>query len=236
MRILIPALALISLGGMIGCSKSPDQQKTSELQPTPITSSSVAPSFPAIAQATPAQANENTPPKTDEVADALTRVFEHSVKLDETHALSFLVGDFNGDGSQDLAVIVTASDDALAEVNNELANWALEDPKEIPIPGTPAANQLTRPKPVKVDKSDPLLAIIHGVGPQGWRNRDARQTYLLKNAVGTKPEAESAAALRGASGKQNLPPLRGDAIVEVVNGRRGLIFWTGASYSWAPHE
>ena len=211
-----------------------DQQKTSELQPTPITSSSPVPSFPALAQVTPAAQKENGPPKTDEVADAVARVFANSVKLDQNHPSPYLVGDFNGDGSEDIAVITRANADALGDINNELANWTLEDPTEIPIPETPAASQVARSKAVKVDKSDVLLAIIHGVGPQGWRNREARQTYLLKNAVGTGAEAQSAAALRRWSAKQNLPSLRGDAIAESINGRRGLIFWTGASYAWAP--
>src|SRR5215471_3063897 len=236
MRILSLTLALISLAGMIACSRSADQQKTSELQPTPITSVSPAPSLPALAQATPGERKQNAVPKPEEVAEAVARVFANALKLDQTHAPPFLVGDFNGDGSEDIAVITKASDDAVAEINNELANWTLEDPKEIPIPGTPAASQLGRPKSVKVEKSDALLAIIHGVGPQGWRNREARQTYLLKNAVGTRAEAESAEALRHSSSKQNLPPLRGDAIAEALNGRLGLIFWTGAKYAWAPQQ
>ena len=236
MRILFLTLILISLGVMIACSKSPDRQKTSELQPTPITSYSPAPAFPALAEGTPGPAKDNAPPNADEVADAVARVFDNSVKLDQTRAPAFLVGDFNGDGSQDIAVITRASDDSLAQLNNELANWTLEDPKGVPIPGTPAADQPVRPKPLKVEKSDALLAIIHGVGAQGWRNRDARQTYLLKNAAGTGAEVQSAEALRGSSPKQNLPPLKGDAIAEAINGHRGLIFWTGAKYAWTAQQ
>jgi hypothetical protein len=236
MRTLLLIPTLLSLAGMIGCSKSSDQQKTAELQPTPITSSSAAPSFPALEQTTPVPAKGNAPPTADEVASALARVFDNSVKIDPTHATPFLVGDFNGDGSEDIAVIAKASNEAVAQLNDELANWTLEDPKEIPVPGTPAANELARPKAVKVAQNDSLLAIIHGIGPQGWRNRDARQTYLLKNAVGQSVEAESAAALRKSSSKQNLPPLRGDAIAETINGGRGLIVWTGAKYAWAPQR
>src|SRR5437660_2225604 len=125
MRILFTALSLISLGVMIACSKSSEQQKTSELQPTPITSYSPAPSFPALAQSSPGQPNENAPPKTDEVADAVARVFDNSIKLDQTQGTAFLVGDFNGDGSQDIAVITRASDDSVAQLNSELANWTL---------------------------------------------------------------------------------------------------------------
>jgi hypothetical protein len=44
---------------------------------------------------------------------------------------------------------------------------------------------------------------------------------------------QTAAKLRESPANSNLP-LQGDAISETVNGRRGLIFWTGAKYSWAP--
>jgi len=51
-----------------------------------------------------------------------------------------------------------------------------------PIPGSKAANELLRPKSVKVEKTDSLLAIIHGVGRLGWRNREARQIIVTKRS------------------------------------------------------
>jgi hypothetical protein len=219
------------------CTKSVEKPKSAEPEVRAITSSSSpTPSLVALGQATPTPAEPHEsprPPKADEVVDALARVFNKSVSLDETRAPSFVTGDFNGDGSEDLAVVTKATEGSLPEINNELANWILEDPRAIPIPGSKAANELQRPKPVQVEKTDSLLAIIHGVGPQGWRNREARQTFLLRNGAGTNMLVRSIADLRLEPATARLPPLRGDVISETINGYRGLIFWTGAKYSWS---
>ena len=220
----------------IACSKSSDTARSTEPEPHALAnSSSPLPSLVvARASPTPVLANESPrPPKADEVIEAMARVFNQTASLDETHAPSFLVGDFNGDGSEDLAVVTKASENSLAEINNDLANWILEDPRTIPIPGTKAANKLQRPKPVKVEKTDSLLAIIHGVGPQGWRNREARQAFLLRSGAGTNILVRFASDLRSDSANSKLPPFRGDAISETINGRHGLIFWTGAKYAWS---
>ncbi|HYX31043.1 MAG TPA: hypothetical protein VE863_21080 [Pyrinomonadaceae bacterium] len=218
------------------CTKPPDQSGTSELKPLPI-SNSPSPTFSPIAVPTPSATqtiNAASPPKTDEVVAALARVFDKSATLARTSAPTFLVGDFNGDGSEDIAVITKPNEDSLGEINNELANWVLEDPHDVPIPGTKATD--IKPKPVRAEKADTLLAIIHGAGAQGWRNNQARQTFLLRNAAGADATVQTLNTLRTASFKQKLPPLRGDAILETVNGHRGLIFWTGAKYSWAPEQ
>jgi hypothetical protein len=172
-------------------------------------------------------------PKKDEVAGAIARVFVKTVSFDETSGTAFVAGDFNGDGSQDLAVLVKPAQGSLGEVNNELANWTLEDPTEIPVPGTPEANQLNPPRPVKAQQNDLLLAIIHGAGAEGWRSPQARQTYLLRTGGDSGLSVRSLASLRGARDAK-LPPLRGDTITESVKGRGGMIFWTGAKYAWVP--
>ncbi|HEX7723056.1 MAG TPA: hypothetical protein VF397_12915 [Pyrinomonadaceae bacterium] len=221
-----------------GCGKSVETPKSAEPDARAITSSSSpTPSLVALGRATPAPAGPSEspqPPKADEVIEALARVFNKTVSLDETRAPSFVVGDFNGDGSEDLAIVSKANESSLPEINNELANWILEDPRAIPIPGSKAANELQRPKPVKVEKTNSLLAIIHGVGAQGWRNREARQSYLLRNGAGTNILVRSAGELQRDSANSRLPPLRGDAISETMNGHHGLIFWTGAKYAWSP--
>ncbi|HXI62175.1 MAG TPA: FG-GAP repeat protein [Pyrinomonadaceae bacterium] len=234
MTVIVASALLLSA---FACGNSVETPKSAEPEARAITgSSSPTPSLAALGRATPTPAEPAEtprPPKADEVVDALARVFNKSVSLDETRAPSFVVGDFNGDGSEDLAVVTKATESSLPEINNELANWILEDPRAIPIPGSKAANELQRPKPVQVEKTDSLLAIIHGVGAQGWRNREARQTFLLRNGAGTHMLVRSIADLRRDPATPRLPPLRGDAISETMNGHRGLIFWTGAKYSWS---
>ena len=210
-------------------------QKPTEPRPIAV-SSSPSPSFPVLvkATATPEQANViSAAPGVEEVAEAIGRVFNKAATLDRDRSPVFLVGDFNGDGSQDLAAITRPNDAALPEINDELANWTLEDPHEVPVPGSKAGVQPARSKPVKAVQSDQLLAIIHGVGSKGWRNPEARQTFLLRNAAGTNVTVQTTAQQQQPPAKSNLD-LRGDAISETVNGRRGFIFWTGAKYCWAP--
>lgn len=225
---------LLAVSCFVACSKPP---QPAELRPISVSNSpGPGPSYPALAQATatPGQSNAGpNSPGAEEVAKAIARVFGKSASVDQNSAPVFLVGDFNGDGSQDLAVVTKANNDALPEINNELANWTLEDPHQVLVPGSKTADQPRPPKPVKAERNDQLLAIIHGVGPQGWRNPEARQTFLLRNAAGMNATLQTASKLRESPSNSNLS-LRGDSISETVNGHRGLIVWTGAKYAWAP--
>ena len=92
---------------------------------------------------------------------------------------------------------------------------------------------MSKPAPVKVAAGDLLLAVVHGVDVGGWRNPDARQCYLVKNAVGSgmrrRPLAGVPAAIRMRVNRTHI----GDVIVGSRGGEPGLILWTGAAYVWA---
>jgi hypothetical protein len=174
-----------------------------------------------------------SPPKPDDVSIVLARVYEKAVTADTSREPLFLVGDFNGDGSQDLAIPVKPNEAKLGDINSELANWILEDPKTVPIPGLPLGGRKSgAASPVRADKGDALLAIVHGVGTQGWRNPEAKQTFLLKNSGGNSMSAQTVKDLQNSKDRSKLPPLRGDAIREASGEKVGLIFWTGAKYAW----
>lgn len=225
---------LIVLGLAAACRNASDQNKTAELRPVPVSSETPSQLVLPRVSVTPTPVKEDSmPAKPDEVRQAISRIFTQFARMDDSRTPAFMVGDFNGDGSQDIAVITRPTDDSLNEINNELANWVLEDPHDVPIPGTKAAAEMRKPKPTKAEKTDELLTIIHGVGPQGWRNSEARQTYLLRNAVGANTAVQDADKIDKSSLSSNLP-LHGDVIVETVNGHRGLICWTGAKYAWVP--
>ena len=100
------------------------------------------------------------------------------------------------------------------------------------MPGAPAKPALA--KPVRAEKGDTLLAIIHGVGAKGWRNPEAKQTFLLKNGAGSDMTVRALKDVPASKGKTKLPPLRGDTISETVDGKAGILFWTGAKYAWHP--
>src|SRR6187551_2445600 len=116
-------------------------------------------------------------PTEAEVRDAVKRNYEDAVSIDPSRAI--LVGDFNGDNSEDVAVVVRPSREKIAELNSEYVNWILEDPHQ----AHPAELKVHPARP-SIRRNDLLLAVIHGHDREGWRNTLARQTYLLQNSVG----------------------------------------------------
>lgn len=207
--------------------------------PVPIDQSTNAEtSKPAVASnTTPATSALAPPQSTNELQEVTARIYKEAVIVDSSRHDNFVVGDFNGDGSQDIAVVVKPAKGMLAELNSEYANWIREDPFEVGKLAAHADQQqsIKKHKPAVVTARDNLLAVIHGYQTAGWRDPKATQTYLLKNAVGEKLSRESSVSLGGdAANRQQLPPLRGDVIRETVNGISGLLYWTGARYAWHP--
>jgi len=198
--------------------------------PTPILPLSQASIDPLAGKAMP----KPGPPKPEEVASVLQRAYQKAVVTDTSRDPSFVAGDFNGDGSEDIAISVKPNEALLGEINSEFANWILEDPQKIIVQtgDLGVRRPSVQPAPVRAEKGDTLLAIVHGVGREGWRNPEAKQTYLLKNGAGTNMVTESAESLRSGKGKQNLPRVRGDAIRQKIEGRSGLIIWAGSRYAW----
>jgi hypothetical protein len=234
--LLLGVLIVVTASLLLACEKPSDQAKSSELEPRVESNATPTPQTPQfslpIASPSAATPSPAPPPKLDEVRSAVARVFEKAAAPDPTNAPGFVVGDFNGDGSEDLAVVTKAGEGSLREINNDLANWVLEDPRSVPIPGAGPTNRIVAPKPIRAERGDILLAIIHGVGAKGWRNPEARQTFLLKNGAGSNLSVLAVKNLLVSKGKRKLPPLRGDTISETIAGKPGILFWTGAKYAW----
>ena len=160
-------------------------------------------------------------PTDAEVREAIIRNYEDAAVIDNSRPTPFLVGDFNGDNSEDIAIAVKAGKGKLSKLNSEYANWILEDPRQ-PVH---IKDLKSRPAPVTVTGKDSLLAVIHGVKGEGWRSAIAKQTYLLKNAVGESFEKQTNHAKSR---------FRGDVIREKLDGTDGIIYFTGAKYAWHP--
>jgi hypothetical protein len=175
------------------------------------------------------------PPTLEEVTNALHRVFGDDLMADRATRPFFIVGDFNGDSFQDLAVIVRPARDKLQDINSELANWIIQDADAFFIP-PPNKRVVSLPviREAKVAEGEVALAIIHGHGVQGWRNADARQAYLVKHAaatfLGTAPSI-SQKTIRA----MHLP-VATDIIKEVRKNKKGFLFWTGSAYAWHPND
>jgi len=197
---------------------------------TPPASESTQPNAESSSSALPS-------PTLAEAQSAVTRVYNNAVTLDTgvKGGKPFVVGDFNNDGVEDIAVAVRPAKGMLAEINSEYANWIVEDVAKVQVPVERNGRQVLPPNPgpVKIEQNDQLLVIIHGYQKEAWRNAQARQTYLLKNAVGENMLAMPIKyALAGASAKNPHVTVNGDVIKETRRGDSGFIYWTGSKYAW----
>jgi hypothetical protein len=175
------------------------------------------------------------PPTMAEVESAMHRVFGDDLVWEHGTNPVFVVGDFNGDGFEDVAVIAHPAPGKLDDINGELANWTIQDADKFFVP--PSGKRVIKAPhigPSKVSEGEQILAFIHGHGPQGWRNPDARQAYLVKHAaatfLGTAPNIsrKSIRAMHLA--------VQSDIIQGVRQNKKGFLFWTGGAYAWHPGE
>ena len=161
--------------------------------------------------------------KLPEVQEAVRRVFKDLAVIDSASNPSFFTGDFNGDASQDLAVVLKPAQGKLAEMNEEYPTWLLRDPF---LPAR--AEKLT----ISVEERDLLLAIIHGYGENDWRDSQATQTFLLKNSVGNNITVQSTKDFLSAHSGRKLPRPQGDLISETVRGTSGYLYYASSNYAW----
>jgi hypothetical protein len=223
------------------CASSGDANREAVAQPS-ATPGLEQPGVAVTPAATPAPENATptptpVPPQESEIREAVARAYQGAVVFDPKNGQT-VVGDFNGDGSEDIAVAVRPAAGKLEEINSEMANWILEDPRQVAAPDPrkfdphQGVQTLEPPKErPRVAANDHLLAVIHGYKEQGWRNPDARQTYLLKNGVGVEMKSEGRLAAR-AEAQAKTPRLLGDVIRERLGDEQGFLYWTGARYGW----
>ena len=207
MRTLIPCLLIAST--LCACSSAP--RKVAEAPPAP---------YQPTPESTPLQLTPVAAPKQPEVQAAVKRIFKDAAVVDTSHNPNYLSGDFNGDGSQDLAVIVKPM--KLEEMNQDLPPWLIRQPR---------ANRLDRLR-LRIEKDETLLAVIHGYGANHWRDPEATQTFVLKDVVGNDLKVHSPNDFVTANSGRKLPRPQGDLIGETVAGTPGYLYFAQATYSW----
>ena len=163
------------------------------------------------------------PPQLKQVQEALKRVFKDAVVVDTSRKPAFIMADFNGDRSQDIAVVLMPVSEKLPELNEEFPTWMLRDPFG------PIEKRSPR---LRIADKEVLLAVIHGYGVNGWRDQQATQTYLLKNSSGAGMEAHSLKDFTNANQGKSMPRLSGDVLREVLNNKPGYLYYANATYSW----
>ena len=161
--------------------------------------------------------------KLSEVQDAVHRVFKDSAVIDSKSEPGFFTGDFNGDESQDLAVVIKPAAGKLVEMNEEYPAWLLRDP---------TIDTNSKRPVLSISDEESLLAIIHGFGNNNWRDPQATQTFLLKNVVGAKMIVVNGKDFVSNNSGKKLPRPQGDLIGENLRGTDGYLYYASANYAW----
>jgi len=207
MRTIISCLVFALM--VCGCSQSKRQ-----------VAESAPPAYQPSPESTPARLGAPAAARTSEVQEAVKRVFKDAAVVDTSYNPNFLAGDFNGDGSQDLAVILKPV--KLDLMNQELPPWLVREPRTKKDPRIA----------LKIEKDETLLAVIHGYGANDWRDPDATQTFVLKNVIGNDLKVYSGEEFATANTGRKLPRPQGDLIGETVQGSPGYLYFASATYSW----
>src|SRR6185436_16518939 len=107
------AVLLVILSACSGSKRHVAEQTPPVYQPSP--------------ESTPVRVAAPAAAKLSEVQEAVRRVFKDAAVVDTDYNPNYLAGDFNGDGSQDLAVIVKPV--KLDLMNQELPPWLVREPR-----------------------------------------------------------------------------------------------------------
>ena len=206
-------VSLLALSMIIACSKAPKPK--AEAPPSAAFQSTPEPAAPP-----PLAPSVAIAPKLPEVQNKIKTVFKDAAVLHPNHNPNFFTGDFNGDASQDLVVILKPV--KLDEMNRGFAPWLVRDPR---------SNLSTRVRP-PIKQDDTLLAVIHGFGNNDWRDPDATQTFVLKNVVGNDLKVQNGKEFAEANSGRKLPKAQGDLIGEIVDGTQGYLYYATSTYSW----
>jgi hypothetical protein len=245
-RRLLNTLALLTLACALGaCADSKTTPEGTNASPTParngVAEQPATPPTPAAQDNTAATASPTPLPPAPPVSEAraaVERIYKGAVTPD-AGADWTVVGDFNGDGSEDLVARVRAAPAHVDELNDALANWIVSDPRKVERPDPKkfdphqGVQKLTPlPERPRIAASDSLLVVIHGYKESGWRNPEASQTYILKDAAGSDLRAQTRRDAKITTIGQNPPRLFGDVIRQTLHGQQGFLYWNGATYGW----
>jgi rhodanese-related sulfurtransferase len=207
------ALLTISLFAICLVAACSSSQSRAKLEAPP-------PVYQPSPESTPVKLAPPPAPKLTEVQEAVKRVFKDAAVIDTRSNPHFVAGDFNGDASQDLAVVVRPAN--VEKMNEEYPPWLVREPR---------SNQSLR-APLKIEKDEVLLAVIHGYGTNDWRAPEATQTFVLKKVAGDDLRVHTGKEFVDANSGRKLPKPQGDLIGETLNGTQGYLYYAASTYSW----
>jgi hypothetical protein len=161
----------------------------------------------------------------------------------QTISPSYLIGDFNGDGIDDIAVPVKLSHEL--DSNNKAKTPFWFDKAGACTGQLPEGVYTSPPTFTMSDlaryRGWPILLVIHGTRESGWNNTQPQQQFVIVDAwdQGKKIMSLYRGKLKPVPNGDNpqivTPPHFGDALLMLIEGGKGTaILWDGEGYCWYP--
>lgn len=168
-----------------------------------------------------------------DIALVVRRVFGAEIKVETARRPFYLLGDFNGDGSSDIAVVVRTKGGTknLGQGIVVLNPWQVATQAQNPVEESADEAAGEPAQDTSAAASTLALAVIHGA-KGGWNRAQPLAGYLLLDAVYDElriHEEQSRSTLLSDRS------LKGDAIYTGTEDAGGVIYWDGKTYRWIQH-
>jgi hypothetical protein len=169
------------------------------------------------------QQSSAQPADLNRILEAVRSGFGPGVHVQDSYSPFYLLGDFNGDGYRDIAVLVNA-DQAKSDLTGLGVSYIDADPYS-PTNGSTL-------DPVKSMGSNCLgIAIIHG-GPGGWEAKPMAKYLVYQCFSGFRLVPKRPDVGRpGTKGSAGAAQPKGDSLrLELESGGYSLVYWNGKTY------
>ena len=159
----------------------------------------------------------------ERILSVVNQALGSSAQVEAGDAPYYLLGDFNGDGNQDLAVLVRV-ESGREELKARHVKYIDTDP--FSERNGSELNPLTDMRPYCLG-----ILVLHGAS-QSWHDKFINPPYIFNDCFSQfRVVKRQDRVQRGAESKGKTPVLRGDAIqLDLETGGQTLVYWDDETY------
>ena len=159
----------------------------------------------------------------DQIQTTIRNGFGSKVKIESVDGRSYLLGDFNGDGFSDIAVLVNI-EEAKGDLKDHGVRYVDADPW--------SSRNGSQIDPLTDDIQNCLgIAIIHGTAV-GWGAAEPAGKFMVYNCFSSFRLIRKGQRIRRGGGSTGPTPIpKGDSIfLDLESGATAIVYWHGKTY------
>jgi hypothetical protein len=167
---------------------------------------------------------------TETLQTLVNQQFDPQYKVDASFSTPYLLGDFDGDGVQDIAIVVK-TDRLPATVQMAGLSYYIIDPYHAYFGAGDI--RIARMFTASDMKSERELALLHGSGADTWHAAQPKAKYLVINLP--FDTLSTITIMPPKRNKKHLGPMTGIR-AEEDRIMASMLVWNGKKYRWVPDE